>query len=120
MEASQVVRMRHVYVCMYVCMYACMYIHLGVFAYTELRLTCIHSQGGKKLAATRLAQALQECPTSGILWSEAILLEPRQQRRAKSVDAIKSCENGTLCVRASVCVCVYVCVFMYVCLCMCV
>mmetsp|Transcript_23097 Transcript_23097/g.56930 ORF Transcript_23097/g.56930 Transcript_23097/m.56930 type:complete len:966 (-) Transcript_23097:92-2989(-) len=50
-------------------------------------------EGGKKLASTRLAQALQECPQSGILWSEAILLEPRQQRRAKSVDAIKNCEN---------------------------
>jgi len=50
-------------------------------------------EGGKKLASTRLAQALQECPQSGILWSEAILLEPRQQRKAKSVDAIKNCEN---------------------------
>jgi len=43
----------------------------------------------QKLAATRLAQALQECPHSGVLWSEAILMEPRQQRKAKSVDAIK-------------------------------
>jgi len=49
----------------------------------------------RKLAATRLAQALQECPNSGILWSEAILMEPRQQRKAKSVDAIKHCENDT-------------------------
>lgn len=53
----------------------------------------VAQEGGKKLASTRLAQALQECPSSGILWSEAILLEPRQQRKAKSVDAIKSCEN---------------------------
>ncbi|KAG5462649.1 MAG: hypothetical protein BJ554DRAFT_4234, partial [Olpidium bornovanus] len=37
--------------------------------------------------------ALQECPNSGLVWSEAILLEQRNQRRSKSVDALKKCDN---------------------------
>ena len=36
---------------------------------------------------------LQECPTSGILWAKAIELEPKQGQNAKSVDALKKCEN---------------------------
>jgi len=37
--------------------------------------------------------ALQECPTAGILWAEAIFMEPRPQRKSKSVDACKKCEH---------------------------
>ena len=37
--------------------------------------------------------ALQECPTSGILWAEAIFLESRPLRKTKSVDALKKCEH---------------------------
>jgi pre-mRNA-processing factor 6 len=37
--------------------------------------------------------ALQDCPTSGILWSDAIFLEGRAQRKTKSVDALKKCEH---------------------------
>lgn len=37
--------------------------------------------------------ALQECPNSGILWAEAIFLEPRPQRKTKSVDALRKCEH---------------------------
>jgi pre-mRNA-processing factor 6 len=36
---------------------------------------------------------LQECPTSGILWAEAIEMEPAPQQKAKSVDALKRCDN---------------------------
>ena len=37
--------------------------------------------------------AMQECPTSGILWAEAIFLEARPQRKTKCVDALKKCEH---------------------------
>ena len=42
---------------------------------------------------TVFAVALQECPTAGILWAEAIFMEPRPQRKSKSVDACKKCEH---------------------------
>lgn len=44
-------------------------------------------------ARSILAKALQECPSSGLLWSEAIFIEPRPARKSKSVDAIKRCEG---------------------------
>lgn len=47
----------------------------------------------KEMALTMLARALQECPTSGELWSEAIFMEARPQRKSKSVDALKKCEH---------------------------
>lgn len=37
--------------------------------------------------------ALQECPSSGPLWAEAIFLEAKPQRRTKSLDALKKCEH---------------------------
>lgn len=49
--------------------------------------------GLKNIANTLMAKALQECPNSGILWSEAIFLEARPQRKTKSVDALKKCEH---------------------------
>ena len=48
------------------------------------------------LAAAKniMAKALQEVPNSGILWSENIwYLEPRTQRRPRSLEAIKKVEN---------------------------
>lgn len=36
---------------------------------------------------------MQECPQSGILWAESIFLENRQQRKSRSVDALKRCEH---------------------------
>jgi len=47
----------------------------------------------RKVAQTLMAKALQECPDSGILWAEAITMEARPQQKAKSVDALKRCEN---------------------------
>jgi hypothetical protein len=43
-----------------------------------------------------LLQALQECPHSGLLWAEAIFLEQRNKRKARSIDAIKACENDPM------------------------
>ena len=41
------------------------------------------------------SRALQECPAkdSGLLWAEAIFLEPRPQRKTKSIDAVQVCEH---------------------------
>lgn len=48
---------------------------------------------GREIANTLIARALQECPNSGLLWAEAIFMEPRPQRRMKSMDACKKCEH---------------------------
>ncbi len=50
-------------------------------------------QGNDAMAKALLAKSLQTCPGSGILWSQAILMESRPQRKAKSSDALKKCEN---------------------------
>ncbi|KAK2165168.1 hypothetical protein LSH36_54g10004 [Paralvinella palmiformis] len=42
---------------------------------------------------TLMAKAMQECPSSGILWAEAIFMEARPQRKTKCVDALKRCEH---------------------------
>ena len=42
-----------------------------------------------------MSRALQECPNSGVLWSRAIELEAKASQNAKSVDALKKCENAT-------------------------
>ena len=48
----------------------------------------------KNIGMALMAKAMQECPNAGILWSEAIFLENRPQRRMKSVDALKRCEHS--------------------------
>ena len=52
--------------------------------------------GFKANSDTLLAKALQDCPTSGLLWSNAILMVDKPQRKTKSVDALKKCENNAL------------------------
>ncbi|KAH1274753.1 hypothetical protein KXW98_006307 [Aspergillus fumigatus] len=48
-------------------------------------------------AKVLMAKALQEVPTSGLLWSESIWhLEPRAQRKARSLEAIKKVENDPI------------------------
>lgn len=63
----------------------------------ELWLEAIRNElkigGVRDMANTLMAKALQECPTSGLLWAEAIFMEPRPQRKTKSVDALKKCEH---------------------------
>jgi len=49
--------------------------------------------GNKEIAMPLMAKALQDCPQSGLLWSESIFMENRPQRRSKSVDALKRCEH---------------------------
>ena len=50
--------------------------------------------GNVAQAKVLMAQALQNIGTSGILWSESIwYLEPRTQRKPRSLEAIKKCEN---------------------------
>lgn len=49
--------------------------------------------GLEDIAKAVLARALQECPASGLLWAEAIVMAPRPQRKTKSVDALKHCEH---------------------------
>ncbi|CAG8498054.1 301_t:CDS:10 [Ambispora gerdemannii] len=48
------------------------------------------------MAKNLLAKALQHCPHSGLLWSESIFMEPRPQRKSKSVDALKQCDNDPM------------------------
>ena len=59
-----------------------------------LKAVRIEADGGSRDQAMALmARALQECPTAGVLWAEAIMLENKPQRKAKSLDALKKCEH---------------------------
>ncbi|KAJ3368954.1 hypothetical protein HDU91_000174 [Kappamyces sp. JEL0680] len=49
--------------------------------------------GNGPMARALIAKALQECPHSGSLWCEMIFMENRPQRKARSSDALKNCEN---------------------------
>jgi len=44
-------------------------------------------------ARNMMARALQDCPNSGLLYSQSIWYEPRPQRKARGVDALKKCNN---------------------------
>jgi len=48
-----------------------------------------NSSGAKYM----LSRGLQECPKSGELWALAIEMEPKSLRNAKSVEALKHCDN---------------------------
>ncbi|SJK96853.1 related to pre-mRNA splicing factor prp1 [Armillaria ostoyae] len=45
-------------------------------------------------ASQVLSRALQDCPTSGVLWSKSIWSEPRPMRKARSADALKKTGSG--------------------------
>jgi pre-mRNA-processing factor 6 len=49
--------------------------------------------GNDVFASKLLASALNDCPRAGQLWALAIQLESRPKKRAKSLDAIKACED---------------------------
>eukprot|EP00887_Chlorella_sp_A99_P001425 scaffold8.g1425.t1 len=49
--------------------------------------------GNVKAAEALLAKALQDCPDSGRLWAESIGMVPRPQRKSRSVDALKKCND---------------------------
>ncbi|KAL3631566.1 Protein STABILIZED1 [Castilleja foliolosa] len=60
----------------------------------ELWLAAVRAEarhGLKKESDVLMAKALQECPTSGILWAALIEMVPRPQRKTKSKDAKKRC-----------------------------
>ncbi|KAF8503250.1 hypothetical protein F5888DRAFT_1660082 [Russula emetica] len=56
------------------------------------------TSSGRRQSGSRSdrARCKNACPTSGILWSMAILLEARLQRKARSVDALRKCEADPL------------------------
>ncbi|KAJ2354474.1 U4/U6 x U5 tri-snRNP complex subunit Prp1, partial [Coemansia sp. RSA 2618] len=54
-----------------------------------LEAVLMEAEESDSVARALLARALQECPHAGMLWATAIVLEPRAQRKARSVDALK-------------------------------
>ena len=54
-------------------------------ASVRLEITCDNEKNGQHL----LSRALQECPSSGELWTQAIAMEPQATRMRKSTDAVK-------------------------------
>ncbi|RZC75172.1 hypothetical protein C5167_050644 [Papaver somniferum] len=62
----------------------------------ELWLAAVRAEsrnGNKKESEILIAKALQECPESGILWATSIEMVPRPQRKTKSADTLKRCNN---------------------------
>lgn len=47
----------------------------------------------QKASEGKLAIAIQQCPRSGLLWSQAITMTTRQQRKEKCFDALKFSNN---------------------------
>lgn len=63
----------------------------------ELWLAAVRAEsrhGNKKEAEILMSKALQECPTSGILWAANIEMAPRPQKKSRSSDAYKKCEQN--------------------------
>lgn len=56
--------------------------------------------GDKRSAFNMLAKGLQECPKSGILWAEAIEMETVQAKKARSIDALKRCDQDPIVILA--------------------
>lgn len=56
--------------------------------------------GSAGQAKAMLARALQDCPSSGLLWATAIWMEAPQQRKGRSVDAIKKSSEHPLVINA--------------------
>ncbi|XP_027159740.1 protein STABILIZED1 [Coffea eugenioides] len=63
----------------------------------ELWLAAVRAEarhGNKKEAEILMSKALQECPNSGILWAANIEMAPRPQKKSRSSDAYKKCEQN--------------------------
>jgi pre-mRNA-processing factor 6 len=56
--------------------------------------------GQAKLAESLMARGLQECPNSGLLLAETILMAPRVEQKSKSTVAIKRCPESPLVIAA--------------------
>lgn len=52
--------------------------------------------GDKKQAESLMAQALQECPSSGALWAEELLTCAKERQKSRSIDALKACVDDPL------------------------
>lgn len=48
---------------------------------------------GREAAKGLLAKGLQRCPKSGVLWAEALHLEPRASKKSKASEAYKRCDT---------------------------
>ncbi|KAI9624055.1 hypothetical protein H4Q26_017066 [Puccinia striiformis f. sp. tritici PST-130] len=46
-------------------------------------------------ARNMMSRALQDCPNSGLLYSQSIWYEPRPQRKTRGADALKKCNNDS-------------------------
>eukprot|EP01098_Paradermamoeba_levis_P011084 TRINITY_DN4702_c0_g1_i1.p1 TRINITY_DN4702_c0_g1~~TRINITY_DN4702_c0_g1_i1.p1 ORF type:complete len:225 (-),score=63.42 TRINITY_DN4702_c0_g1_i1:199-873(-) len=53
------------------------------------------SAGNKAMAENLMSKALQDCPNSGLLWSESIFME-KQKTKQKIIDALKKCDHDAL------------------------
>jgi len=49
----------------------------------------------EKIAHHLLARALQECPSSGRLWAQAVAMEPAASRMPKATDAVKHVKDDS-------------------------
>ena len=66
----------------------------------SLRLESIRmdlKRGEEANAQALMAKALQDCPNSGLLWSEAIFMEPRPKRKTKVRSRRAGGRFATLC-----------------------
>ncbi|VWU51910.1 pre-mRNA-processing factor 6, putative [Hepatocystis sp. ex Piliocolobus tephrosceles] len=59
-----------------------------------LKLIEIEQMCNNKNINLILSEALKECPTSGLLWSKAIMLENKNIQNSKSVNAFNACGNN--------------------------
>eukprot|EP00939_MAST-03C_sp_MAST-3C-sp1_P003489 g3489.t1 len=56
--------------------------------------------GDKTTAVKTLAKGLQECPSSGKLWSMEIEMAPKKQRQRRAADALQRCDNNVYVIAA--------------------
>lgn len=52
-----------------------------------------HRANNPVMVETMLARGLKECPNAGILWAEAVKLEPVKKRTAKVIQALRVCND---------------------------
>eukprot|EP00010_Vexillifera_abyssalis_P009520 CAMPEP_0201549092 /NCGR_PEP_ID=MMETSP0173_2-20130828/5574_1 /ASSEMBLY_ACC=CAM_ASM_000268 /TAXON_ID=218659 /ORGANISM="Vexillifera sp., Strain DIVA3 564/2" /LENGTH=367 /DNA_ID=CAMNT_0047958649 /DNA_START=167 /DNA_END=1267 /DNA_ORIENTATION=+ len=50
--------------------------------------------GHPDVAQSLLANAMQQCPKSGILWAHSIATQPRVKQKSRAVDALKVCDDN--------------------------
>src|SRR3546814_5690108 len=53
----------------------------------------LERRAGSALVQSVMARALQQCPTSGILWAEEVLTADKAAQKSKSSMAVQRCDN---------------------------